>query len=170
MSPSDAEALRILLTDLDWLRSLARALVPEADLAEDAAQEVWVAALERQPRDTSNPRAWLAQVARNAVRKARRGERRRRERLHEMQAETEGLGRQLGAEKELLARFEELQETLASDAQEASAALAKIERKLATKGVKSANVKALERFVKKHAGTKSAARAERMVQLASVRL
>ncbi|MCP3918194.1 MAG: hypothetical protein GY711_21805 [bacterium] len=95
-------------------------------------------------------------------------------RLHEMQAEMDGLGRQLGAEKELLARFEELQESLASEAQkaerEASAALAKIERKLATKGFKSANVKALERFAKKHAGTKSAARAERMVELGGMRI
>ncbi|MCP3918193.1 MAG: sigma-70 family RNA polymerase sigma factor [bacterium] len=82
MNSPDAEALRVLLSDLDWLRSLARALVPEVDLAEDAAQDVWVAALERQPRDASNPRAWLAQVARNAVRKARRGERRRRDREH----------------------------------------------------------------------------------------
>ncbi len=46
-------------------------------LADDVAQDVWVAALEHGPRETSSLRAWLAALARNLAWKSRRGDRRR---------------------------------------------------------------------------------------------
>jgi len=80
MGTSDAPSLELLLAEVDWIRGLAASLVREADLAEDAVQDAVVAALERWPAAPRNVRAWLAAVVRNAVRKAHRGEGRRRER------------------------------------------------------------------------------------------
>ena len=77
---TDAPGLNVLLAEAQWVRSLARVLVEEAGLAEDAAQEVWVAALRSRPAHSGNLRGWLAQVTRNAVRRARRTERRRSDR------------------------------------------------------------------------------------------
>lgn len=53
---------------------------------------------------------------------------------------------------------------------EAAEALAKIEKKLAAKGTKSANLKALARLAKKHPGTKSAALAEHWLRLSEVEI
>lgn len=57
-----------LLAHATWLRRLARQLVRDSDLAEDAVQDTWVAAL-RNPPDPGRPaRPWLAVVLRNFVR------------------------------------------------------------------------------------------------------
>ena len=76
------------LTDLDqllghatFLKELARGLVGDVHLAEDTAQDAYVAALERPPGDMSSPKGWLATVVRNrSINTLReRGRRRRRE-------------------------------------------------------------------------------------------
>jgi RNA polymerase sigma-70 factor (ECF subfamily) len=61
----------------DYVRRLARSLVFDDALADDVAQDVWVAALEHGPRESGSLRAWLATLARNLAWKSRRGERRR---------------------------------------------------------------------------------------------
>jgi DNA-directed RNA polymerase specialized sigma24 family protein len=64
------------------LQQLARRLLRDAHAAEDAAQEAWVAALERPPRARESLTGWLAAVAANVGRNARRGARRRSDREH----------------------------------------------------------------------------------------
>src|SRR5262245_51464646 len=66
-----------LLAHGPFLRGLARALLLDAALAEDAVQETWVAALRRGPRWGSDPRPWLVAVTRNLALRIRRGEGRR---------------------------------------------------------------------------------------------
>jgi len=72
--PPDAEAL---LAHSDFLRALARGLLRDEDRVADVVQETWVAAIEHPPRDPSGLRGWLATVALNLARRARRDERRR---------------------------------------------------------------------------------------------
>ncbi len=69
-----------LLAHAGFLARMARDLTGDEHQAEDAVQNAWVAALERPPRSASALRAWLATVARTAVRNERRGEARRAER------------------------------------------------------------------------------------------
>ncbi|MCP3918645.1 MAG: sigma-70 family RNA polymerase sigma factor [bacterium] len=80
MPPPEPERPEALLSEIGWLDTLAHALVREPELAEDAAQEAVLAALQRGPVRGTNLRGWLATVVRNAVRKTRRSERRRRDR------------------------------------------------------------------------------------------
>ena len=56
-----------LLAHVEWLRDLARSLVDDRDLADDAAQDTYAAALERPPASWQAPRAWLATVLRRKV-------------------------------------------------------------------------------------------------------
>ena len=97
MSPhdSDAPALSALLAEAHWIRGLAGVLVRQADLADDAAQEVWLAALRKGPPRGGNLRAWLAQVTRNAVRRGSRSQGRRR--LREDRAAEERASHEPGA-------------------------------------------------------------------------
>ena len=70
-----------LLAQMSWVRALARRLLRDADLAEDAVQDTCVRALERPPRETlGGPglRAWLARVTRAAAQRIRRGDEARR--------------------------------------------------------------------------------------------
>lgn len=60
----------------DWIRRLARRLVPDAAAADDAVQDAWIAVLER-PAAAGAPRRWLAGVVRNLARQNARGEARR---------------------------------------------------------------------------------------------
>ncbi|MEM7201578.1 MAG: sigma-70 family RNA polymerase sigma factor [Planctomycetota bacterium] len=69
--------LGALLANASWVRALARRLVLDGQLAEDVAQEAWLAATRRSPRHASNPRAWLAQVVGNAARRLCRADARR---------------------------------------------------------------------------------------------
>lgn len=109
-SPANpAVPLETLLAHADWVRALARRLVADPASADDVEQEVWRAALENPPREETNPRGWLASVARNAARslgrqRTRRAARERRvaraEALpatSELVAETE-LSRELAGE------------------------------------------------------------------------
>ncbi|MDP3237972.1 MAG: sigma-70 family RNA polymerase sigma factor [Myxococcales bacterium] len=66
-----------LLEHTEWVRGLATRLV--RDDADDAAQDVWLAAL-RSPPDSNRPaRPWLARVLQNAARKRFRDESTRRD-------------------------------------------------------------------------------------------
>src|SRR5688572_15186551 len=66
-----------------WLKRVAAALVVDAASADDLAQQTLLAALEQPPADATQPRAWLATVARNLARRFGTSERRRaaRERI-----------------------------------------------------------------------------------------
>ena len=67
-----------LLAERDWLRGLARSLVEDQHLAEDAVQETCIRALRAAPRDRSRIRQWLASILRNLVRQQNRSDRTRR--------------------------------------------------------------------------------------------
>jgi RNA polymerase sigma factor (sigma-70 family) len=62
-----------LLENATWLRALARQMLSDRGLAEDAAQETWLAAL-RSPPAVADERSWLARVLHNAVRQRGRAE------------------------------------------------------------------------------------------------
>lgn len=77
--PDTADAL--VLRDLAWVKDLARRLLGDPDLADDVAQEAWLAARTRPPeRLDGGLRGWLATVVQHSVQRLRRGERRRRAR------------------------------------------------------------------------------------------
>jgi RNA polymerase sigma-70 factor (ECF subfamily) len=96
-----------LLTHLGWLRSLARQLVSDQQVAEDLAQDACIIALEGQPSDPARMRGWLTGTLERLVFKHLRSERRRLE--HESEAaqretleETEALVEQVEAQGELV--------------------------------------------------------------------
>ncbi len=62
-----------LLRHADWVRALARRLTGDDELADDLAQETWVAALRNPPASETPARTWLARVLRNFARQERRG-------------------------------------------------------------------------------------------------
>ncbi len=72
-----------LLSQTRWVRNLALRLVRDPDLADDLAQETYLAALRHRPDEGRSLRGWLATVLRNLVRQEARGVSRRtdRERL-----------------------------------------------------------------------------------------
>src|SRR6201990_1063693 len=73
MTPSDIE--KIFRDEAGRALATLIRLVGDFDLAEDALQDAFAAALERWPRDDrpSNPRAWLVNVGRNkAIDRVRR--------------------------------------------------------------------------------------------------
>ncbi len=79
MTPNDSSFdPRALLTEIAWVRRLARSLLPsDVHVADDVAQDACLAALEHRP-DSRHPLAgWLAEVTRNLVRQKKRGESRR---------------------------------------------------------------------------------------------
>src|SRR5262245_66221072 len=63
-----------LLAEAGFLGRLARGLVGDEHDAADLAQETMLAALGRPPRTVGSLRGWLATVAANLARNARRGE------------------------------------------------------------------------------------------------
>src|SRR5262245_6914276 len=71
----DASAADHLIRHARFARSVARAIVRDDALAEDAVQETWLAAVRSPPRTLSS--AWIGAVVRNAALKLRRGESRR---------------------------------------------------------------------------------------------
>jgi RNA polymerase sigma-70 factor (ECF subfamily) len=75
--PSRAIPHELLLDQAGFLRRLARDLVHDAHSAEDAVQDVMVAALERPPRHDGNLHGWLGAVLRNLVSKRSRAHVRR---------------------------------------------------------------------------------------------
>jgi len=80
-TPIDAAQL---LEQSEWVRRLARGLALDAAAADDLVQEVQLAALLRRVPIRSDPRAWLAAVARNLALRWRRRQSVRR--LHERSA------------------------------------------------------------------------------------
>jgi RNA polymerase sigma factor (sigma-70 family) len=84
----DCPDLDGLLAHEDFVKRIARGLLGDEHLAEDAAQEAWLAALRRPPASDHAARAWLVTVARNfsyqtARARIRRIERERRVARHE---------------------------------------------------------------------------------------
>src|SRR5262245_39166958 len=80
-APPDCEAV---LSELPWLRRLARSLGADAELADDLTQERVLSALEHPP-ETSRPvRGWLRTVLGNLLNESRR--RRIRREAREAQA------------------------------------------------------------------------------------
>jgi RNA polymerase sigma-70 factor, ECF subfamily len=95
----------LLLAHAGGLRRLARALVHDAEEAEDALQETFAVALERAPERLDRPGAWLRQVLRSVVHKRLRGADRRKAReLAVARAERSGDTLDLVARGELLQR------------------------------------------------------------------
>lgn len=82
MGPTNARAVDVeaLLEQVEGVRRLARALVRDADDAEDVAQDALVLAVTRPPGQEWALSAWLRGVVRNVARDRRRGDRRRRAR------------------------------------------------------------------------------------------
>jgi RNA polymerase sigma-70 factor (ECF subfamily) len=66
-----------LLAHGRFVRSLARALVDDASLADDVVQGTWLAAAAHPPSDRERVAGWLRRVATNVALKLRRGESRR---------------------------------------------------------------------------------------------
>jgi RNA polymerase sigma factor (sigma-70 family) len=93
-----------LLAHADGLRRLAVHLVRGRDpaLGEDAVQETWAAALRAPPGRDRPTEPWLAEVLRNFVRRALRGERSRRAREARVVADAAGAGGAGAASPELL--------------------------------------------------------------------
>lgn len=60
------------LEHLDWVRRLARSLVRDTSLADDIAQETYLAALQRPAAAGGISKGWLARVANNALRQENR--------------------------------------------------------------------------------------------------
>ncbi len=60
--------LDALLAQAGWVRSLALQLCTDAHAAEDAAQEAWLAAAQRPPRESGRLRGYLARTLRNVLR------------------------------------------------------------------------------------------------------
>ncbi len=87
MSPNDRSSAiphELLLGQAGFLRRLARDLVGDPHAADDAVQEVMLAALERPPRHDANLHGWLAAVLKNLVSKRSRAHVRRAH--HEQEA------------------------------------------------------------------------------------
>ena len=72
MRSSDSRDVESLLRHAGWMRSLARSLVADPNVAEDLVQDTWVAALEHPRSEGGWPKRWLAAVLRNSARQARR--------------------------------------------------------------------------------------------------
>ena len=106
-----------LLRHLDWIQSLARRLVGDPALADDIAQETWLAASQSESSGTRNVKPWLASIVRNRARMA--GRSRSRRRLHEGAAagpteseSTAALVARVSLQKDLLGRVLQLEEPL----------------------------------------------------------
>ncbi len=76
-----------LLARIQWVRSLASALIRDTEQAEDVAQEAWVRLLEKPPQDTSAWRGWFARVMKNLVHESGRQHARRAELLEQQHDE-----------------------------------------------------------------------------------
>jgi RNA polymerase sigma-70 factor (ECF subfamily) len=76
---SEPHSIEGLLENATWLRALARQMLENRELADDAVQETWIAALRERPA-LSSERSWLARVVRNFGLQRRRSEAARRQR------------------------------------------------------------------------------------------
>ncbi len=73
----EAPELDDLLAHVGWVERLSQQLCRDRDAAADAAQEVWLRALQSPPKDRSNVRAFLATCLRNVLRGRARSDVRR---------------------------------------------------------------------------------------------
>lgn len=71
------QSIEELLAHSKWVKQLVGGLVLDPGRADDVLQETWLAALKRPPQTDTDLRAWLATVAKNAVRQFGRSESRR---------------------------------------------------------------------------------------------
>jgi RNA polymerase sigma-70 factor (ECF subfamily) len=76
---SEPHSFEGLLENATWLRALARQMLADRELADDAVQETWIAALREKPALASE-RSWLARVVRNFGLQRRRAEAAREQR------------------------------------------------------------------------------------------
>jgi RNA polymerase sigma-70 factor (ECF subfamily) len=76
-----------LLARIQWVRTLAAALIRDTDKAEDIAQEAWLRQIEKPPRDSTAWRGWFARVMKNLVNESGRSQARRTELLGQRLAE-----------------------------------------------------------------------------------
>jgi len=72
-----AARLDELLAEIGWVRRLARALVRDAAVADDVAQDAWLLAIQHPPTDARPLRPWLHRVVRNVARMRHRAATRR---------------------------------------------------------------------------------------------
>lgn len=100
------ETLATLLQHSGWVRHLAGSLLRNDALADDLAQETWVAALAHPPTPGLPVRPWLAQVLRNLIRMRFRSERRRQGRETQEGEGALGSGRHLDSPEQLVARVD----------------------------------------------------------------
>ena len=77
---STKQTIEALIEHEGFVRSLAKSLVSDHALADDLAQDTWVAALRRPPTGRGAVRGWLARVMRNQLRNRLRGDARRYDR------------------------------------------------------------------------------------------
>jgi len=115
MEPSSrAFNVELLLSESEWIRSLARSLVGDRDAAEDVVQETLLAALRRRPAVRESLRPWLARVLRNqAALRLRRTRRAARDRAEQAASEcpsTAELVERAETHKRLVAAVIELNE------------------------------------------------------------
>ena len=66
-----------LLAQREWVRRVARALVADANAADDLEQDLWVGLLERPPRPRSSLRGWLAAALHHRFLNVKRADARR---------------------------------------------------------------------------------------------
>ncbi|MEQ8766950.1 MAG: sigma-70 family RNA polymerase sigma factor [Planctomycetota bacterium] len=105
-----------LLRHASFIRSLARGLLRDDDLAEEVWQRTWIQAQTRGPEKADSLRSWLATVAKNFARQLQRSEARRRAR-EQRAARPEGVA----STEELVARESMVKEiAIALDSLEAS--------------------------------------------------
>jgi RNA polymerase sigma factor (sigma-70 family) len=77
MDPAAPVPIERLLEHRAWVRTLARALVSDANRADDVEQDAWLAAMTRPPRHAAGLKTWLARLVRHRASNARRAETRR---------------------------------------------------------------------------------------------
>ncbi|MEZ6015464.1 MAG: sigma factor-like helix-turn-helix DNA-binding protein [Planctomycetota bacterium] len=77
------EEMQAILEQDDWLRRMARRLFHDPSVADDAAQDAWIAQLARQSPVTDS-RSWLGGVLRNVRREERRAAARRSDHASDM--------------------------------------------------------------------------------------
>lgn len=63
-----AARLDELMDEIGWVRRLARALVKDAAVADDVAQDAWLLAMRHPPADARPLRPWLKRVVLNVAR------------------------------------------------------------------------------------------------------
>ena len=105
----------VLLSQMSWVRSLARSLVDDPHAADDLCQETYLAALESPPANHRSPRGWLRVVLRNFLLQDARGDERRRRReeyaaRREVTSATSELVERVAVQKQVAEAVLELEE------------------------------------------------------------